>query len=141
MNIQIKLKRLGKKKVHSVALVLDCTPDTLRALIESCVRSEVKRYNDKRHAQDSDTKILSFLSPTDISGQLQTGKVDFAAITNMTMANQQKAIDDALLAFKDGLFLVFVNDEEIRTLDAALLLSEDSEIAFIRMTFLTGTYW
>jgi ssRNA-specific RNase YbeY (16S rRNA maturation enzyme) len=105
------------------------------------VRSEVKRYNDKRHDQDSDTKILSFLSPTDISGQLQTGKVDFAAITNMTMANQQKAIDDALLAFKDGLFLVFVNDEEIRTLDAALLLSEDSEIAFIRMTFLTGTYW
>ena len=46
-----------------------------------------------------------------------------------------------MVAFKDGLFVVFVDGDEITALEAPLTLTEDNVIAFIRMTFLVGSYW
>ncbi|WFO17278.1 hypothetical protein M601_006030 [Cellulophaga baltica 4] len=46
-----------------------------------------------------------------------------------------------MVAFKDGLFVVFVDGDEITTIEAPLTLTDESVIAFIRMTFLVGSYW
>lgn len=137
MDLQIKLKRLGKKKVHTVQAQIDDVPKTLKALIESCVRGEVGRYNKERQA----APLLHFLSPNDIAYQAEAGKVNFADINNKTLADQEQAIEDALLAFTDGLFVVFMDDEELTTLDTPLTLKQNSEVTFIRMIFLSGSMW
>ena len=43
-----------------------------------------------------------------------------------------------LTAFEDGLYLVLLDDKEQRNLDATVHLTDDSRVAFLRLTFLAG---
>ena len=135
--LTLQLKRLGKKKIHLLEFEIEKQPQTLKELIEQCVKSEVKRYNEKRE----EIKLMSFLSPKDIQEQSETGKIGFGDLENRELAQVDEAIANALLAFEDGLFVLFVDDEEIKSFEQSIALKPDSVIAFIRLTFLTGTYW
>lgn len=135
--LTLQLKRLGKKKIHLLEFEIEKQPQTLKQLIEECVKSEVKRYNEKR----KEIKLMSFLSPKDIQEQSVTGKIGFGDLENKELAQVDEAIANALLAFEDGLFVVFVDDMEIKSFEQSISLKPDSVIAFIRLTFLTGTYW
>lgn len=137
MELTLQLKRLGKKKVKEVPFTLETSPNNLEDLLIACVKNQVDAFNKKR----TEVNVVGFLSPAEIQEQAQSGKVEFGDITNKDLANQQKATDNVLLAFKDGLFAVFVNDDEVTDLKAPLELTSNSVIAFIRMTFLVGTYW
>ena len=88
-----------------------------------------------------EVNVVGFLSPAEIQDQAQSGKVDFGDLANKDLADEQKAIDNVLLTFKDGLFVVFIDDDEVTDLEAPIALTSESVIAFIRMTFLVGTYW
>ena len=135
--LTLQLKRLGKKKIHLLEFEIEKQPQTLKELIEECVKSEVKHYNEKRE----EIKLMSFLSPKDIQEQSETGKIGFGDLENRELAQVDEAIANALLAFEDGLYVVFVDDEEIKSFEQSIALKPDSVIAFIRLTFLTGTYW
>ena len=137
MELTLQLKRLGKKKVKEVPFTLEDNPKNLEELLIGCVKHQVEAYNKKR----TEVNVIGFLSPAEIQEQAQSGKVDFGDINNTDLANLQKAIGTVLLGFKDGLFVVFVDDEEITDLKAPLQLTSNSIIAFIRLTFLVGTYW
>ncbi|MDO6490512.1 MULTISPECIES: hypothetical protein [unclassified Cellulophaga] len=135
--LTLQLKRLGKKKVKQIPLTLDATPNNLQELLVGCVKNQVEAFNKKR----LEVNVVGFLSPTEIQDQAQSGKVDFGDLANKDLAVEQDAIDNVLLAFKDGLFVVFVDGDEVTSLDTPLQLTKDSVVAFIRMTFLVGTYW
>ena len=137
MELTLQLKRLGKKKVKEVPFTLKENPKNLEDLLIGCVKNQVDAFNKKR----TEVNIIGFLSPAEIQEQAQSGKVDFGDITNTELAKHQQAIDNVLLAFKDGLFVVFVDDDQITDLKAPLQLTSESVIAFIRLTFLVGTYW
>ena len=135
--LTVQLKRLGKKKVKQLPLTLEVTPKNLQELLVACVKNQVDAFNKKRQ----EVNVVGFLSPPEIQEQAQSGKVDFGDLANKDLAVEQDAIDNVLLAFKDGLFVVFVDGDEVASLDAPLQLTQDSVVAFIRMTFLVGTYW
>ncbi|WP_417444100.1 hypothetical protein [Joostella sp.] len=137
MELTLQLKKLGKKKIKQVPITLSKTPNNLEELLISCVKNQVDAFNKKR----LEVNVVGFLSPSEIQEQAQSGKVDFGDISNTDQANLQQAIDNVLLAFKDGLFVVFVDDNEVTELKEPLELTSESVIAFIRMTFLVGTYW
>ncbi|OAV45777.1 hypothetical protein A3850_003095 [Lewinella sp. 4G2] len=134
--MSIQLKRLGKKKIRRIDYELPPVQD-LRGLLEAIVRQEVAKFNAKRE----EVQLMPFLTPGDIERQSQDGKVGFGDIANRNLAEVEQSIETALLAFKDGLFIVFHNDVELRSLEDPVTLTEDSELAFLRMTFLTGTFW
>lgn len=135
--LTLQLKRLGKKKVKQIPLTLEATPKNLQELLVGCVKNQVEAFNKKR----VEVNVVGFLSPTEIQDQAQSGKVDFGDLANKDLAVEHKAIDNVLLAFKDGLFVVFVDGDEVTSLDTPLQLTKESVVAFIRMTFLVGTYW
>ncbi|SFW42024.1 hypothetical protein [Cellulophaga fucicola] len=135
--LTLQLKRLGKKKVKQIPLTLETTPKNLQELLVGCVKNQVEAFNKKR----IEVNVVGFLSPAEIQDQAQRGKVDFGDLANKDLAVEQEAIDNVILAFKDGLFVVFVDGDEVTTLETPLVLTEESVIAFIRMTFLVGTYW
>ena len=137
MEITLQLKRLGKKKVKQVPFTLVETPKNLEELLIGCVKNQVAAFSKKR----MEVNVVGFLSPAEIQDQAQSGKVDFGDLANKDLADEQKAIDNVLLTFKDGLFVVFIDDDEVTDLKAPIALSNESVIAFIRMTFLVGTYW
>ena len=137
MKLTLQLKKLGKKKVKQVPFTLEKSPKNLEDLLIGCVKNQVEAFNKKR----TEVNVIGFLSPAEIQEKAESGKVEFGELANTDLANLQKAIDNVLLAFKDGLFVVFVDEDEITDLNAPLELTSESVIAFIRMTFLVGTYW
>ena len=137
MQLTLQLKRLGKKKVKKVPFTLAEPPQTLEDLLIACVKNQVAAFNNKRLA----VNVIGFLSPSEIQDQATSGKVDFGDLANKNLANEQEAIDNVRIAFKDGLFLVFIDDEEVTDLKTPLQLTSQSVVTFIRMTFLVGTYW
>jgi hypothetical protein len=137
MELRLQLKRLGKKKVKEVPFTLEENPQNLEELLIACVKNQVEAFNAKR----TEVNVIGFLSPAEIQEKAHSGKIEFGELANTDLADLQKAIDNVLLAFQDGLFLVFVDDNEITALETPLELHSQSVIAFIRMTFLVGTYW
>lgn len=135
--IEIQLKRLGKKKILRQKVNLIGNIKTLEDLITQLVTHNVNSFNKEIETN----KVLSFLSPSEIQNQSITGKIGFGEIENKTKANINSSIENALQAFEDGIFVVFIDDDEVKTLKEPLAIKESSSITFIRMTFLTGTYW
>ena len=97
----------------------------------------MKRFNDSRE----DTSLIPFLSAQEIGEQAQEGKITFGDKENRTLADLSVALDTAFLAFTDGLFAVFVDDEEVKALDAHLTITPETVITFIRLTFLAKAPW
>ena len=58
--------------------------------------------------------------------KLKEGKITFGEKENRTLADLDTALETALLAFTDGLFTVFINDEEVKTLDTPLTIEADT---------------
>jgi len=135
--INIKLKKLGKKKIKFIEIILKEEVHRLESLILQMVENEVERFNEKME----NPQILSFLSTHTLNKKAQEGKVAFGDIANQEKVMLSEAVENALLAFKDGLFVVFIDDEEIKTLNQEIKIDASSEVVFMRLTFLTGTYW
>lgn len=134
MQLVLQLKRLGKKRVIAVPYELEVIPGTLTELIKACVVAEVTKYNQRRE----EVRLLAFLSPQQIQEQAEYGKISFGDLDNLQPAAVEKALNTALLAHQDGLFAVFIDGKEIKELDAPIRLRQDTEVAFIRLTFLAG---
>lgn len=134
MRLIIQLKRLGKKKVHHIPFQLSSVPKTLQSLIAACVTTEVEKYNQKRQK----IELATFLNPQQIQEQAEQGKIAFGEIHNLTLIDVDKAISTALLAHKDGLYVIFVDGTEIKQLTDPVEINEKSEIVIIRLTFLVG---
>lgn len=134
MDLTLQLKRLGKKKVISVPYQLTTVPLTLKELIVTCVIKEIVQYNTRQTEQT----LISFLTPPLIQEQVGSGKVTFGNLETSQLADADKAIERALLAHEDGLYVVFIDGNEMKNGDDAIHLKEGSEISFIRLTFLAG---
>lgn len=135
--LTLRLKRLGKKRMHTVPYRISDEVKTLSDLINACVAAEVARFNASRE----ESKLLPFLSPAEIQKQSEAGKVAFGDVANRDKADPDQATAVALQAWQDGLFIVFIDDDEIKTLDQELPIAEGSVITFMRLTFLTGALW
>jgi hypothetical protein len=134
LTLQIQLKKLGRRKVNKINLLLNKPPKTLKNLIEYCVNSELSISNLNH-------QLISFLTPESISEKSISGKISFGEIKNKTDVDLAQAINNALQGFNDGLFVVFIDDQEIEKLNDEIDLNNNSTITFMRLTFLTGTYW
>ena len=135
--LRIQLKKLGKKKVKTIDFNISTLPKTLQELIEVCVQTEVQTYNDKRQ----NLLLMPFLSAKEMQNQAEKGKISLGDNENKTLAVTEEAIANAIQGFKDGIFVVFINDDEIKDLQQPITINSDTIITFIRLTFLTGTYW
>lgn len=139
MKVNVQVKKLGKRiqTVGSIPYELDTCPATLRELIVCMVEQGVEGYN-KRLRSGAQTKALS---ETEIQDMSQVGKIVFGVPFGEKEADPQKAVDAALLAFTDGLYRFFINEQEVTALDAPLQLWEGDTIAIIRLVMLTGGFF
>lgn len=113
-------------------------PLTLRRLITHVVSSEVAAFENRQEAR----RLDRVLSPKQIDRGEQLGKIapegrdpKYAPPTKVDL---DSAVQTALEGFVDGLYLVIIDDEEYRDLDAFVKLDPDSRITFLRLTFLAG---
>ena len=138
INLIVETKQLGQRKrlVPEWGFALDAVadqPSTLRGLIGELVKREVSAYNE-RQLNQVQQRILGF---ADIERGVRQGKITLGG-RPAQLAEIDIAIDTAVQAFKDGLFFVFLNENQIMGLDESLQLSPDTHILILRLVALAG---
>jgi hypothetical protein len=139
MKVFVSVKQAGKRKeyIKKEELVLKGNPSTLRELITEIIDNNVESYNKR----PQDSMLFNYLSFDEIESQISTGKVGFGHRVNERQADAAKTVENAMVAFTDGLYRVFIGDVEIDSLDGELAVNEGDVLTFIRFTMLSGRMW
>lgn len=98
------------------------------------MRSEVAAFETREQAR----RLVRVLSPTDISDAAARGKIDSGGRAPTGPVDPDTAVGAAIQGFEDGLYLVILDGVEQRELDRQVFLSRDSQLVFLRLTFLAG---
>ncbi len=88
--------------------------------------------------RQAERRFVSILTAKQIEEGLAAGKVDVGGSTMDQTVDVEQAVAAVIEAFQDGLFLVVLDDAEIKDLDASLTLSPTSRLTFIRLSLLAG---
>ncbi|MFF2448051.1 hypothetical protein ACFVSW_13215 [Neobacillus sp. NPDC058068] len=139
MIIYVTLKGLGKRKdvLTKREFFIQGAPTTLRNFIIELVTTQVQQFNEK----DVGVQLVDFLTNEEIERQGMGGKVGFRSKYNDQKVDPKTASLTAVQAFEDGLFKVFINEEEQTELDKPLDLQAGDQLTFIKLTMLAGRMW
>ena len=122
----VRRKKVVNKKEYEVADNINVVSDLIREFVSICVRD----FN-----QD---KIIDYLIEQDIEDNADVGKIGFNDRENKNKQDMKKAIDNAIQSYEDGIYRIFLNDEEVGALSDSINLRQDDIITFIRLTMLSG---
>ena len=137
MKIIINVKGLSRKKViYQEEVELKNKISTTKDLITELVKINVEKFNKKIDEND----ILSIMTNENIAKAARIGKIG-DEVHGDKKANLKKALDTAYLAFEDGLYCIFINDEQTEKLDDSLNLKDGDILTLIRLTMLAGRMW
>lgn len=107
---------------------------TLRNLLAHVVGAEVAAFRERQEER----KLLKALSAGQIAEGVAKGRVDMGGRDAETAIDEPTALATAIEAFTDGLYLVVIDDEEIKSIDQRVRVTPESRITFVRLTMLAG---
>lgn len=134
--IYVRMKKLGKQKsadLQSVPFALDEKPQTVRELLVSLTRLGVRQYNERK----DQGQILAYLTREEIAEQAARGKVS-SGLRGGADAVEDKAVENTIQCFEDGLYRVFAGETELTALSDAIPWTENMIFTFVRLTMLSG---
>ena len=137
MNIKVNVKQIGsrRKGLAEQDFFLEDIPHTVGELIEYSVNTCVREYNERVRAGENSAKPIS---ENDISEMSTVGKIAFGINYGGKEADIRKAVNDALLAYEDGLFRIFIGENEAGKTDENINIKENDSVTFIRLAMLAG---
>ena len=140
MRLQVELKRLGARgrKVAPVPFEVEGVPATVGELIAATAKKCAEEYNERVRKGETGITPLSEREITDMAG---VGRITFGICNGDKEQDVGKAADNALLAFKDGLFCLFINGTQTTSAEQEIVLKEDDVLTFVRLTMLAGRMW
>lgn len=139
MRIYASVKSVGKRRsvLEKVPYEISDEVKNVKAFILEIVRIEVEKYN----AKGTDMQIIPFLTREELEEQAEAGKVGFGRIYSDKKADLQKAIENALQCYEDGLIKIFQNEEELGGLEDEIVIGEEDCFTFMKFVFLAGRMW
>lgn len=140
MKVKINLKQIGERrpKIAPIEFVYLPAPHTLRELIMQTAAACVNSFNGRIRAGEEHVKPLS---EERIGNLAKVGKIAFGISYGEREQDPESAKANAINAFEDGTYRVFLNDTELTELDKELKISENDSLTFIRLTMLAGRMW
>ena len=109
-------------------------PQTRESLLTHLVGEEVRRYRERQES----VGVLRVLTLQELKAGAAAGKITVSPQERGGEVDLGEAVRVALTAFRDGLYYVFVDDEQIEALDRPLSLKPDSTLLLLRLTALAG---
>ena len=148
MIVFVNQKSIGKnKRIRTVPLEYKDVPENVYDLIGNTVKKMVDDFCRRAKSKESP------LSEEQINDLAEIGRVSFGIIYNDKMPDLKEATDTAVLAYRDGLVAIFINDElvevkseqptptEEELKNCRIELHENDTISFVRLTMLAGRMW
>ncbi len=134
--VHVKMKKLGKQNRVDIAPVvfeLDEKPQTVRELLVNLTKLGVRQYNERK----DEGQLLAYLTKEEIAAQASRGKIS-SGLRGGADAVEDKAVENTLQCFEDGIYRVFAGEEELTALSDAIPWKDDIVFTFIRLTMLSG---
>ena len=130
-------RRRGVRE-HELLLELPAGPISARRLIEAAVAAEVAAHQ-ARAEEASLVRVLTEKSLLEdlARGAVRVGGPQEEGLGEPSPAEVNAAVETALLAFEDGIFKVFVGDDEL-TKDADVEVADGAALLFLRLVPLAG---
>ena len=119
---------------HPVEIGLDPGFHPLRTVIDAVVRAEIREF--RRRAEEQ--RFVRVLTEQALAEAVETGTVRFGDVERTAEVDDEAAVAAALLAFEDGLFEVFVDEEPVAGLDDEVALASTTKLLFLRLVPLAG---
>ncbi len=148
MRLMFEQKKPGRirQSVEPIAYEIEGNPTTVGELISATVKACVEVFNNKalkapdREDMDADDAHKP-LSDGQIADMAETGRVAFGIVYNGKTADPSKAVENALQAYEDGLFMLFLNGIPLGGADEKIHLNEGDVLTAVRLTLLAGRLW
>ncbi|SCY48659.1 hypothetical protein [Butyrivibrio sp. INlla14] len=139
MDIKVNIKQIGKKKakVSAMPFSIENQPHTVRELIKECVHTCVSEYNDRVRKSEQ----YRTLTEEDIQDMSEVGKIAFGINYGGKEADENKALENAIQSYEDGLYRIFIGEEDAGEIESRIVLEKNSEVTFIRLSMLSGRMW
>ena len=142
IKLAIDARLLGQKRPilsdWSMTLPLDLTGQEsllpLREILTEVVLAEVEAF---LHRQE-ERRLVRILGPGHLAAAAASGKVDLGERDLGQVVDAEDAVTAALQAFEDGLYFVFVEGEQISSLDEPVALQPEIHMSFVRLVALAG---
>lgn len=109
---------------------------TLRDLLACVVHEELQSWQQRQ----AERRFLHILQSQEILDAARSGKISMGGDQDLLPASLQEedALEVALQAFRDGLYLVFLDKQKVSALDTPVTLAPESTLLFIRLVALVG---
>lgn len=139
MKIFVNVKQIGKRKnkIDKKKYEISEKITTVKELLTEFVTINVNEFNNGFTEND----IVPYLTDEKINDLSDAGKISFGVDYNGQKQDLEKAVENALQSYEDGIYRVFVNDEEMGEIDCEINLKENDELTFVRLTMLAGRMW
>jgi hypothetical protein len=139
MQIRINVKGASRRKAAVVQQVREYPdgPMTVEEFLAETVRQNVRDYNERKEAGE----ILRLFAADVLEEKAQSGKVSYGDPMDDRKADEGKAVANALQCFDDGMVALFADGVRYTERSERIALGEQSEVTFIRLTFLAGRMW
>ncbi|MDO5560569.1 MAG: hypothetical protein Q4F95_13395 [Oscillospiraceae bacterium] len=98
-----------------------------------CTAEYNKRFDEKDNLKVPDKDCMD--------DSAMVGKIAFGVNYGEKKADTVQAEENALQSFEDGLYRIFLDNDELCGLDTNIILTEQSVITFVRLTMLSGRLW
>ena len=146
MQIRFSVKQLTKKRPFINAQPLEIAGEygtyyDLKEVLMAIVTQQVGVFNQKIDDNTNGKNLFTFFEETELQQEAETGKIRFGAIYNDKKADLDKAIETVLLAFYDGLIVIFIDERQLEKLDDKIRFNENTVVTLVRLTFLSGSFW
>ena len=139
MKIYVNIKQIGKRKnrIDKKEYEIKGKIETVKDLLIEFVTINVKEFNEGLTEND----VVPYLTDEKINDLSDAGKISFGVDYNGKEQDLEKAVENALQSYEDGIYRVFVNNEEIGKINDKMDLQENDELTFVRLTMLAGRMW
>lgn len=137
MDLKVRVKQLGSRrdKIGEILFPIENNPNTVRELIEECVKTSVNAFNSRIKNSGG------VLSDSQLESMSEAGKIAFGFCFNDKEQDIEKALKTAYQGYEDGLFRIFIDDTEVGEIDDIISVTEENTITFVKLTMLAGRMW
>lgn len=113
---------------------------TLHDFLTRVVLQEVEAFKNRQEER----KLARVLSKEEIAVGVLRSKIDAGGLErasqeqNSQEVDPSAAVENALVAFKDGFYYVFIDEKQALSLEENITLNDNSHVLFLRLVPLVG---
>ena len=124
----------GRDRLEDTHVPLERGGHRLETVLQALVRAELAAFEERQR----DRSLLRVLTPTDLVRGVETGRYSAGPRPRQQAPSYDDAWARAREAFQDGLYVVFLDDRQVESLDDTILVTTDTRLRLVRLVALAG---